>query len=103
MWDMSGKERVGPDELGRYLAEYGTKCEAMERAEQEYRANREKAKVWWHAREEEKRLRDEERAELSRAWEIEKQRRIDEAVKRREEEKEEEERRRKKEEKRQLE
>ncbi len=27
VWDMTGMERAGPDELKCYLAEYGTKCE----------------------------------------------------------------------------
>jgi hypothetical protein len=68
--NMTGKE---PEELGHYLADYGAKPMAKEQAEQEYR---ERAKVWWRAKEEEKRLRDEKRAEQARVWQEEKLRQI---------------------------
>jgi hypothetical protein len=76
LWNMTGKEH-----MGHYLADYGAKPMAMEQAEQEYR---ERAKVWWRAKEEEKRLRDEKRAEQAQVWQEEKMRQIQKAAKRRE-------------------
>jgi hypothetical protein len=103
VWDMTGIEYASATDVRRCLDEYGARCEEVERAEQEYRANREQAKVWKHAREEEKRCKEEEAAEQARIWRMDVQRGEEEAMKRSEEERKKEEKRRKKEEKRQLE
>ncbi len=98
VWDMTGVEYASATEVRRCLDEYGARCEEIEQAEQEYRANREQAKVWKRAREEEKRRKEEEAAEQARIWRMDVQRREEEAMKRSEEERKKEERRRKKEE-----
>ncbi len=91
------------DEVTMYINNFRAETESIERAQQEYREHWVKVKVWLRAREEERRHREEERAEQARVWEEDRQRRVREGERRQREENEAEEMRRKKGEKRQLE
>ncbi len=53
VWDMTGMLGANADATQHYLNEYGARCREVEHEERVYRANREQAKVWRRARNEE--------------------------------------------------
>jgi hypothetical protein len=68
VWDMAGMLGASADETRRYLNKYGARCQEVEHAEQVYRANREHAKVWRRARDEEIRHKEEAEAKQALIW-----------------------------------
>ncbi len=103
VWDMTGMLGASADVTQRYLNEYGARCQEVEHEERVYRANREQAKVWRRARDEEIRCKQEAEAQQALIWQRDVERQAAEAMKRSEEERKKAERRRKKAEKEQLE
>jgi hypothetical protein len=103
VWDMTCILGASADVTQRCLNEFGARCREVEQEEQVYRANREQAKVWRRARDEEIRSKLEVEARQALAWQEDVVRRAAEVMKRSEEERKEAERRRKKVEREQFE
>ncbi len=103
IWDMTCILGASADVTQRCLNEFGARCREVEQEEQVYRANREQAKVWRHARDEEIRRKLEVEARQALVWQEDVARRAAEAMKRSKEERKEAEKRRKKVEKEQFE
>ncbi len=66
--DLSRRRVVSAEDAARYLEEYGAEYLRVERAEDEYRARREQAKVWRRERDEEIRRMLEARARQDQEW-----------------------------------
>jgi hypothetical protein len=101
--DLSVRRGVSPEDAVQYLKEYGAEYLRMERAEDEYRARREQAKVWRRERDEEIRRELEARARQNQEWQEDLARRVEETLERGEEERRAEEQRVKEVEREQLE
>ncbi len=68
VWDLAGILGASADETHRCLSEYGARCREVEHEERVYRANREQAKVWRRARDEEIRRKLEAEARQALIW-----------------------------------
>jgi hypothetical protein len=101
--DLSLRRRVSAEDAKRYLDGYGAEYLKVEQAEYEYRANREKAKVWRQERDEEIRRDLEARARQDQEWQEDLARRVEGTLERSEEERRAEEQRVKEAEREQLE
>ncbi len=101
--DLSCKPDVSAGDAARRLEDYGAECLRLERAEADYRARREEAKVWRRNRSEDLRRVLEARARQDQEWRGDLARRVDLMMERGEEERIAEEQRVKEAEKEQLE
>jgi hypothetical protein len=84
--DLSYRRGVNAKDAAQYLKEYGAEYLKVERAEDEYRAHREQAKVWRRERDEEIRRELEARARQNQEWQEDLARRVDGTLERSEEE-----------------
>jgi hypothetical protein len=95
VWDMTGMLEASADETRRCLNEYGARCQEVEHEELVYRANREQAKVWRRARDEEIRRKQEAGAQQALIWQRDVARRAAKAMEKSEEKRKKAERRKK--------
>ncbi len=83
--DLSCKPDVSAGDVARRLEDYGAECLRLERAEAEYRARREEAKVWRRERNEDLRRVLEDRVQQDQEWKEDLARRVDKILERGEE------------------
>jgi hypothetical protein len=102
-WDLSCRPDGSAGDAAQHLDDYGAECLKLERAEGEYRARKEQAKVWRCERDEDLRRVLEARARQDQEWSGDLARRVDLMMERGEEERVAEERRVKEAEREQLE